>query len=83
MLITAAHVLAGADLHVISDGAVLVREGAIAEVGPREEVQRHARPDEPRLAYPAGTVLPGLIDAHVHLCFDGVVLPWSVATDRP
>ncbi|MDQ8708237.1 amidohydrolase family protein [Streptomyces sp. LHD-70] len=71
MLITAANVLAGADLHVIVDGAVLVREGAIAAVGPREEVQRHVRPDEPRLAYPAGTVMPGLIDAHVHLCFDG------------
>ncbi|MFJ8931543.1 amidohydrolase family protein [Streptomyces sp. NPDC102364] len=70
MLITAAHVLAGADQQVIPDGAVLVRDGVIACVGPREEVERHARPDEPRLSYPAGTVLPGLIDAHVHLCFD-------------
>ncbi|MEV1023295.1 amidohydrolase family protein [Streptomyces sp. NPDC050264] len=71
MLLTAAHVLAGADRHPLADGAVLVREGTIAAVGPREEVERLTRPGEPRLAHPAGTLLPGLIDAHVHLCFDG------------
>ncbi|MEV3853132.1 amidohydrolase family protein [Streptomyces sp. NPDC050095] len=70
MLITADRVLAGPDAHVIPDGAVLVRDGLIACVGPREEVQRCAKADEPRLAFPGGTVLPGLIDAHVHLCFD-------------
>ncbi|MFJ9037339.1 amidohydrolase family protein [Streptomyces sp. NPDC102406] len=80
MLLTAAHVLAGPDRHPLPDGAVLVRDGAIACVGPREEVQRHARPGEPRLAFPAGTLLPGLIDAHVHLCFDGGTEP--VATLR-
>ncbi|MFC9498862.1 amidohydrolase family protein [Streptomyces sp. NPDC056982] len=78
MLITAAHVLAGPDRQPIADGAVLVRDGAIAGIGPREEVQRHAHSDEPRLAFPAGTVMPGLIDAHVHLCFDAG--PEPVAT---
>ncbi|MCX3061733.1 amidohydrolase family protein [Streptomyces beihaiensis] len=70
MLITAARVLAGAARHVVPDGAVLVRDGLIAGVGPREDVLRHAAADEPRLDFPRGTVLPGLIDAHVHLCFD-------------
>ncbi|MEB8338284.1 amidohydrolase family protein [Streptomyces endophyticus] len=70
MLITAARALAGPDRHVVADAGVLVRGGVIAGVGPREEVERQARPDEPRLDFPAGTVLPGLIDAHVHLCFD-------------
>ncbi|WP_353946466.1 amidohydrolase family protein [Streptomyces sp. HUAS MG91] len=70
MLITADRVLAGPDAHTIHDGAVLVRDGLVACVGPREEVQRCAKPDEPWLAYPGATVLPGLIDAHVHLCFD-------------
>jgi imidazolonepropionase-like amidohydrolase len=42
----------------------------IACVGPREEVERHARLDESRLDYRSGTILPGLIDGHVHLCFD-------------
>lgn len=82
MLITAAHVLAGADRHVVADGAVLVREGEIVRVGPRAEVERHARPDEPRLAYPEGTVLPGLIDAHVHLCFDGGADPVGTLRER-
>ncbi|MFE5908721.1 amidohydrolase family protein [Streptomyces wedmorensis] len=70
MLITADRVLAGPEARAIADGAVLVREGTITCVGPREEVQRHARPDEARLSFPGATVLPGLIDAHVHLCFD-------------
>ncbi|WP_425839731.1 amidohydrolase family protein [Streptomyces fractus] len=70
MLITAAQVLAGPDRHAVADAAVLVRGGVIARVGPRAEVERQAHPDEPRLDFPSGTVLPGLIDAHVHLCFD-------------
>ncbi|MER5439913.1 amidohydrolase family protein [Streptomyces sp. NPDC002790] len=78
MLITAAQVLAGPDLHTVADGAVLVREGVIAGAGPRSEVERQAEPDEPRLDFPAATVLPGLIDAHVHLCFDAG--PEPVAT---
>ncbi|MGY0488282.1 amidohydrolase family protein [Streptomyces sp. WG-D5] len=82
MLVTAARVLAGADRHVIADGAVLVRDGVIACIGPREEVQRHALPDEPRLVYPNGTVLPGLIDAHVHLCFDAGADPVATLQEQ-
>ncbi|MZD03542.1 amidohydrolase family protein [Streptomyces sp. SID5785] len=70
MLITADRVLAGPEAHTIHDGAVLVRDGLVACVGPREEVQRCAGPDESRLVFHGATVLPGLIDAHVHLCFD-------------
>ncbi|MGP3775433.1 amidohydrolase family protein [Streptomyces sp. SDT5-1] len=82
MLITAAQVLAGADRQVIPDGAVLVRDGVIACVGPREEVQRHAQPDESRLDYRSGTILPGLIDAHVHLCFDAGPDPVATLQDQ-
>ncbi|MFZ3554683.1 amidohydrolase family protein [Streptomyces sp. BH055] len=82
MLITAARVLAGPDRHVVADGAVLVREGVLAAVGPREEVERQARPDEPRLDFPAGTALPGLIDAHVHLCFDAGPDPVSTLQEQ-
>ncbi|MFI5665136.1 amidohydrolase family protein [Streptomyces sp. NPDC051684] len=78
MLITAARVLAGPDRHVVADGAVLVRGSVIAFVGPREEAERRTQADEPRLDFPDGTVLPGLIDAHVHLCFDAG--PEPVAT---
>ncbi|MEU6657581.1 amidohydrolase family protein [Streptomyces sp. NPDC046821] len=82
MLITADRVLAGPEAHTIHDGAVLVREGLIACVGPREEVQRHAAPDETRLIFHGATVLPGLIDAHVHLCFDGGVDPVATLQDQ-
>ncbi|MBU6529663.1 amidohydrolase family protein [Streptomyces mayonensis] len=82
MLITAARVLAGADRHVIADGAVLIRDGVIACVGPREEVQRQARPEESRLCHPNGTVLPGLIDAHVHLCFDAGADPVATLQEQ-
>ncbi|MBO1330754.1 amidohydrolase family protein [Streptomyces sp. VRA16 Mangrove soil] len=80
MLITADRVLAGPERHLIHDGAVLIRDGVIACVGPREEVQRRSLPGEPRLAHPGATLLPGLIDAHVHLCFDAGTDP--VATLR-
>ncbi|OLT15242.1 amidohydrolase [Serinicoccus sp. CUA-874] len=50
---------------VIEDGTVLVREGRIAAVGPRTEVDL---PDGVEVVDAAGGwLLPGLIDAHVHL----------------
>ncbi len=70
MLLTARQVLAGPAGERWEDGAVLVRDGLIAAVGPRTEVEPQARPDEDRYDLPAGTVLPGLVNGHVHLCFD-------------
>ncbi|KOU33390.1 amidohydrolase family protein [Streptomyces sp. WM6368] len=55
---------------VVPDGAVLYDGGLIAAAGPRAEVEAQAGPDVPRLAFPEGTLLPGLIDAHVHLALD-------------
>jgi imidazolonepropionase-like amidohydrolase len=49
---------------------VLVSGGRIEWVGPHARAPRHARAAEsidPR----DGTLTPGLIDCHVHLCFDG------------
>ncbi|MGW1374722.1 amidohydrolase family protein [Streptomyces sp. NPDC002446] len=71
MLICAGRVLTGARGQYVTDGAVLIKDGAIAAVGPREEVEALAPAGGPRLYYPAGTLMPGLIDAHVHLAFDG------------
>ncbi|MEU0334573.1 amidohydrolase family protein [Streptomyces sp. NPDC006193] len=69
-LITAGRVATGPLGRHVVDGAVLVRQGAIAEVGPRAEVERRASEDVPRIAHPDATLLPGLIDCHVHLAFD-------------
>ena len=49
----------------VDDGVVLVREGRIAAVGVRAEVEV---PDDVEVVDGAGRwVLPGLVDAHVHL----------------
>ncbi|MGW7361729.1 amidohydrolase family protein [Streptomyces sp. NPDC054802] len=52
------------------DGAVFVDKGVIVAAGPRAEVEAQAEPAVPRLAFPEGTLLPGLIDTHVHLALD-------------
>jgi imidazolonepropionase-like amidohydrolase len=54
---------------VIEDGAVLIRDGSILEAGPVSAVRADAPPDTPSVDYPDATILPGLVDAHVHLTF--------------
>jgi imidazolonepropionase-like amidohydrolase len=49
---------------------VLVDEGRIAWVGPHARAPRAAR-DAAAIDGTGRTLTPGLIDAHVHLCFDG------------
>ena len=51
---------------VISDGAVLVSDGVIAEVGKSSEVKPQSRA-EFEIDAKGKVVLPGLIDIHVHL----------------
>lgn len=59
----------GTGAHAIEKPGLLISRGRIAEVGPR------ARVAPPRGAavveYDDCTILPGLIDGHVHLCFAG------------
>lgn len=69
----AARVVVG-DGTVIEDGAVLVRDSKIEAVGKASEIlasQGEAR----QYDLGAGTLLPGLIDSHVHLGFDGSAEP--------
>ena len=68
-LLTADRVLPGPAGQVVADGGVLVRDGTIAEVGPADELARQAADAETR-RFPGGTILPGLIDSHVHLALD-------------
>ncbi|MCZ4118085.1 amidohydrolase family protein [Streptomyces sp. H39-S7] len=69
MLITGGRVLVDSGSY-LEDGAVLIDGGLIAAVGPRKEIEEQVGVDVPRFAFD-GAVLPGLIDAHVHLAFDG------------
>ncbi|MGW1771699.1 amidohydrolase family protein [Streptomyces sp. NPDC002104] len=68
MLITAGRLLTG-DAE-ITDGAVLVQGETIVAVGPRAQVEAQAEAAVERLEFPDSTIVPGLIDAHVHLVFD-------------
>ncbi|MFE1820799.1 amidohydrolase family protein [Streptomyces anulatus] len=69
MLITGGRVLVDSGTY-LQDGAILIQGDSIAAVGPREKIAEQVDADVPRFAF-EGTVLPGLIDAHVHLAFDG------------
>ncbi|MGE9696637.1 amidohydrolase family protein [Streptomyces sp. NRRL F-5630] len=83
MLITGGRVLVDSGTY-LENGAVLIEGESIVAVGPREEIERRAGADVPRFEF-GGTVLPGLIDAHVHLVFDGGPDPVSTlrnATDH-
>ncbi|MFD1660172.1 amidohydrolase family protein [Streptomyces caeni] len=70
MLITAGRVLVGSGTY-LNDGAVLVEGDSITAVGPRAEITEQAPSDVMHLEFPGATVVPGLVDAHVHLAFDG------------
>lgn len=51
---------------IVPAGAVWIREGVIEETGPAAGIAgRH--PDAPRLDARGGVVLPGLVNAHLHL----------------
>ncbi|WP_067456456.1 amidohydrolase family protein [Actinomadura macra] len=70
-ILTAAEVLTGTAGEVIPDGAVLLRDGLIEDVGPAPDVIGRAPAGTPRASFPGARILPGLIDVHVHLVFDG------------
>ncbi|KUN02103.1 amidohydrolase [Streptomyces yokosukanensis] len=72
MLITAGRVLTGSGTYV-EDGAVLIEGDSITAVGPRTQFADHNGAHD--LAFPDATVVPGLIDSHVHLVFDGSADP--------
>lgn len=59
------HLVDGTGAPAAADQAILVEDGTIVAVGADASIARpaHAR----NYAFPDGTALPGLIDAHVHL----------------
>jgi imidazolonepropionase-like amidohydrolase len=68
-VLSASQVLIGPVGERIDHGAVLVQDDVIVAVGRRDEVCPAAGADVAELAFPTGTILPGLINAHVHLAF--------------
>src|SRR5579872_1708718 len=59
------------DLAVIADGAMLVRDGRVHDVGPRSEIEGKASPGVAFVDAGGRIVLPGFVDAHTHPVFAG------------
>ena len=57
-------------LDIIEDGAVLIRDDKIQEVGSSSDLLRRF-PDEPALDARERVVMPGFIDSHTHLIWAG------------
>lgn len=69
LYLRAARLITGRGEEVIEDAAVRVEDGRIAAAGKASEVTAPADASVPSLTYAQGTILPGLVDAHVHLSF--------------
>ncbi|GAA1890276.1 metal-dependent hydrolase family protein [Streptantibioticus ferralitis] len=70
VLITADRVIAGPADQVTVDGAVFVESGMVTAVGAAADLDAAVDTQVPRLRCPGATVMPGMIDCHVHLAFD-------------
>jgi imidazolonepropionase-like amidohydrolase len=71
-LICADPILPGPAGQQIGSGAVLIDADTIVAAGPREQLtEMPAAQAAVELAFPGATILPGLINAHVHLAFNG------------
>ena len=62
---TGATIVDGTGAAAIPDGVVVVRDGRIAEVGPRASIAIPA--DVPQVAVDGKTIIPGLWDMHTHV----------------
>jgi imidazolonepropionase-like amidohydrolase len=54
----------------VTDAVLVVEGGTITNVGPEATTEVPSVPEEQRIDARAGTVLPGLIDSHLHLVFN-------------
>jgi imidazolonepropionase len=73
------------ELNVIHDGAILIRDGILVEVGPSRRVENLAGAREAIEINAAGrVVMPGFVDAHTHLAFPpaGIDAPDPAAAVR-
>ncbi len=62
----------------VTDAAILLEGNRIRAVGPAASLSVPA--DARRIDAQGGTILPGLIDSHVHLMFEGINIPKMMGT---
>ena len=67
-LLTAPRVMTGDE--TVTDGAVAIGDRTVDWAGPAGVLPAEYA-SLPRTDYPGSTIMPGLIDSHVHLAFDG------------
>ncbi|GLY70694.1 amidohydrolase [Amycolatopsis taiwanensis] len=71
MVLRADRVLPDADAGIIADGAVAVRNAEIVAVGRFAELPPELTSTARVVEFGDATLLPGLVDCHVHLAMDG------------
>lgn len=82
-----------ADLGIIADGAVLIRDGVIVEVGPTRRIENLAAARGAlEIAAHGRVVMPGFVDSHTHLLYPprgpraadaaGAARQWQASTAR-
>jgi imidazolonepropionase len=59
------------ELAIVDDGAMLIRDGRIAAVGSRSEIETLLTADAQVIDAERRVVTPGFVDAHTHLVFAG------------
>jgi imidazolonepropionase-like amidohydrolase len=78
LVLVGATLLDGTDEEPVRGHAVVVEDGRIAAV-----VADTSAPPGPRLALDGLTLLPGLINCHVHLCLGGEADPVAILRSEP
>jgi imidazolonepropionase-like amidohydrolase len=68
-IIKAPRLIDGTGSPPIADGVVVITDSIITDVGPASSLNLPSGPDVEVLECPGSTILPGLIDSHVHLLF--------------
>jgi len=69
-VIWAGHLIDGSGKPPLPDAALVIEDGVITFVGPVGSPEIPSVPVERQLDARTGTVLPGIIDSHVHLAFN-------------
>src|SRR5690348_800223 len=59
------------ELSIVADGIMLVRDGRIEAVGPRDQIEPRRTPEHEVFDAEGRVVLPGFVDAHTHPVFAG------------
>lgn len=79
-VLSAPRVMTGAE--TVKDGAVVIGDRTVDWAGPAEALPAECAA-MPRTDYPGSTIMPGLIDSHVHLGFDGGQIRLRGCAARP